>query len=114
MSKTNQVRLIGNFGGNLKLIQSGNGVNVATVSMGTHEVYKDANGQKVSKTDWHNIVFFGKLADLVHKFTEKGSKIMIEGKIQTRQYVDKDGVNRYVTEIIAEEVLFLDTKKESV
>jgi single-strand DNA-binding protein len=113
MSKTNHVRLIGNLGGSPKLISTQEGQSVLSFTMATHETYKDQQGNKQSKTDWHNIVAFGKVANLIHDYLKKGSQAMIIGKLQTRQYVDKQQNQRYVTEVIVEEVLFLgDAKSE--
>lgn len=113
MSKTNHVRLIGNLGGKPKLISTQEGQSVLSFTMATHETYKDQQGNKQSKTDWHNIVAFGKVANLINDYLNKGSQAMIIGKLQTRQYVDKQQNQRYVTEVIVEEVLFLgDAKSE--
>lgn len=111
MSKTNNVRLIGNLGNNPKLITSDNQNMILSVSMATHEHYKDQQGNKQTRTDWHNIVCFGNVANLLHKYAVSGTKLMIEGRLQTRSYNDKDGNTKYVTEIVAEEVLFLDSAK---
>jgi single-strand DNA-binding protein len=111
MSKTNHVRLIGNLGGNPKLVAAGQDNMILSVSMATHMTYKGSDGQKTTKTEWHNIVAFGKIANLLNEYTKKGSKLMIEGHLQTRQYVNKEGKEKYVTEVVAEEILFLDAKE---
>ena len=83
---------------------------VANFSVATKESYTDAEGKKMSSTEWHNVSVFGGLADTVAKHLKKGSKVSIEGRLRTRKWEDKDGVTRYSTEIIANEVLFLDSK----
>jgi len=109
MSKTNQVQLIGNIGQAPKLIETGGLTSVATFSMATNDTFKDQDGNKQKRTDWHNIVCFSKLALLVNEYTKAGSKILVNGKIQTRQYTNKEGLNKYITEIISTDVMFLDS-----
>lgn len=109
MSKTNQVQLIGNIGQAPKLIETGELTSIATFSMATNDTFKDQDGNKQKRTDWHNIVCFSKLANLVSEYTKAGSKILVNGKIQTRQYTNKEGINKYITEIIATDVMFLDS-----
>ena len=110
MSKTNQVQLIGNLGQQPSLITSDTGKLLTSFSMATKDHYKNDKGEKVESTEWHNIVVFGKLAQIICNHTQKGSKVLIQGKLQTRQYQTKEGENKYRTEIIANEVLFLDNK----
>jgi single-strand DNA-binding protein len=107
MSKTNHVRLIGNIGSNPELIATQNNGSVLSFTLATHESVKNAEGQKENRTDWHKVVAFGNVANLIHKFTGKGSQVMIIGRLSTRQYTDKQNNQRYTTEIITEEVLFL-------
>lgn len=110
MSKTNQVQLIGRIGQKPEIITTNTGKIVSSFSMATTENYKNDKGEKVETTDWHNIVAFGKLAQLIEQYLTKGSKLLIHGRLQTRQYQTKEGDNRYRTEIIVEDVLFLDNK----
>lgn len=112
MSKTNHVRLIGNLGSNPKLVTTDKENTILSVSMATHMSYKGSDNQKTTKTEWHNVVAFGKIANLLNEYTKKGSKLMVEGHLQTRQYVNKEGKEKYVTEIVAEEILFLDSKEQ--
>jgi single-strand DNA-binding protein len=111
MSKTNSVRLIGHLGQDPKLVSTNAESSVLSFTMATNEVYKDAQGQKATRTEWHNIVAFGRIANLLYQYAKKGDHIMLNGRLQTRQYVNKAGENRYTTEIISEEVLFLGGKK---
>lgn len=111
MSKTNKVQLIGNVGQRPKLVGNNAENSVLVFSMATHETYKDSQGVRQKRTEWHNVVAFGKVASLIHQYVEQGSHVMVEGRLQTRNYLDKEGVNRYTTEIICEEILFLQTSK---
>lgn len=111
MSKTNSVRLIGHLGQDPKLVSNGENSSVVSFSLATNEVYKDANGNKATRTEWHNIVSFGRVANLIIQYCKRGEFIMLNGRLQTRQYTNKEGQQRYVTEIITEEILFLGGKK---
>ena len=111
MSKTNKVQLIGNVGQRPKLVGNSTENSVLVFSVATHETYKDKEGNKQKRTEWHNVVSFGKVASLIQQYVDQGSHVMIEGRLQTRNYVDKEGVNRYATEIICEEILFLQTSR---
>lgn len=111
MSKTNKVQLIGNVGQKPKLVGNNADNSVLVFSLATHETYKDQQGVKQKRTEWHNIVAFGKVAGLISQFVDLGSHVMIEGRLQTRNYLDKEGISRYTTEIICEEILFLNTNK---
>jgi single-strand DNA-binding protein len=81
--------------------------------MATSEKYKDRDGQQVEKTEWHSIVIFGKLAEIAGEYLKKGSQVYIEGKIQTRKWQDKDGKDRYTTEIVANEMQMLGGKQDA-
>jgi len=111
MSKTNSVRLIGHLGQDPKLVSNGENSSVVSFSLATNETYKDANGNKATRTEWHNIVSFGRVANLIIQYCKRGEYIMLNGRLQTRQYTNKEGQQRYVTEIITEEILFLGGKK---
>lgn len=113
MSKTNNVRLIGHIGQNPKLVSTGQESSVVSLTLATNDIYKDQQGNKQTRTEWHNIVAFGRIANLIMQYTKKGDHIMLEGRLQTRQYVNKEQQQRYVTEIIAEELLFLGGRKDS-
>lgn len=111
MSKgVNKVIIIGNCGDDPEVRQMPNGNAVANVSVATSEEWKDkTSGDKQSKTEWHRIIFFNRLAEVVGQYIHKGSKIYIEGRLQTRSW-EKDGVKRYTTEIIASSMQMLDSR----
>ena len=104
-SLRNSVRLIGNLGGTPEVKELHQGKKMAKFSLATTENYKDADGNKVSETQWHNIVAWGRQADFAQKYLEKGNQIAIEGKLLTRMYVDREGIKRYFTEINVNEIL---------
>ena len=98
----NKVILLGNVGGDPEVRHMPNGNAVANITLATSERWKDKQtGQQQEKTDWHRIVFFGRLAEVVGQYVRKGSKLYIEGKLQTREW-EKDGVKRYTTEIVVD------------
>lgn len=103
----NKVMLIGNLGKDPELKYTPSGVAVATFSMATSEQWKDQEGNAQERTEWHNIVAWRKLAEIVGEYMKKGKKVYIEGKLQTRNY-EKDGVKRYITEIVADQIIMLD------
>ena len=104
----NKVMLIGNLGKDPELKYTPSGVAVATFSIATSEQWKDQEGNAQEKTEWHNIVAWRKLAEIVGEYLKKGKKVYIEGKLQTRNY-EKDGVKRYITEIVADQLIMLDS-----
>jgi single-strand DNA-binding protein len=106
----NKVQLIGYLGQDPDIKTIGDGKKVAHLSLATNENYKNAKGEKITETQWHNIVAWGKLADIAGKYLLKGTEVAIEGKLINRNYTDKQGVKRYVTEVQANELLIL-TKK---
>ncbi len=106
----NKVQLIGNLGNDPEIITLESGKKLAKFSLATNESYKDASGEKQTKTDWHNLVAWGKTADIIEKYITKGKEIAIEGKLSTRGYETKEGENRYVTEVIVNELLMLGNK----
>ncbi len=103
----NKVQLIGNLGKDPELKYTPSGVAVATFSIATSESWKDQDGNQQEKTEWHNIVAWRKLAEICGEYLKKGKKVYIEGKLQTRNY-EKDGIKRYVTEIVADQLIMLD------
>ena len=104
----NKVILIGNLGRDPEVRYLPSGDAVANFSIATSENWKDRNGQRQERTEWHNIVVWRGLAEVVEKYVRKGSKLFIEGKITSRSYEDKSGVKRYVTEITAENLELLN------
>lgn len=110
MSSLNQCQIIGRLGQDPKVKSMESGNKVANFSMATDESYKDKSGNKVEKTEWHNIVAWGKLAEIIEKWVHKGDLIFIQGKLQTRKW-DKDGVTHYSTEVVADRMQMLGGKR---
>ncbi|HNB04635.1 MAG TPA: single-stranded DNA-binding protein [Thauera aminoaromatica] len=108
MSSVNKVILLGNLGKAPELKNLPSGQTVCNFSIATSETYKDKNEQKQERTEWHNIVVWGKTGENCAKYLDKGSKVYIEGKIQTRTWDDKEGKKQYRTEINAMSIVFLD------
>ena len=106
----NKVQLIGHLGGKPEVKNTENGKKLARFSMATNEVYRNASGQKVTDTQWHQVVVWGKLAEIAEKYLEKGKEIALEGKLVNRGYTDKEGTKRYITEVQASELLLLGVK----
>ncbi|MDG1714498.1 single-stranded DNA-binding protein [Lacinutrix sp.] len=106
----NKVQLIGNLGNDPEIINLESGNTVAKFSIATNESYKNASGEKVTDTQWHRIVAFGKTAQIIEKYVTKGKEIAIEGKLTTRAWDDKDGIKRYTTEVVCNELLMLGAK----
>ncbi|MEZ4842336.1 MAG: single-stranded DNA-binding protein [Flavobacteriaceae bacterium] len=107
----NNVQLIGNVGQEPTITQLESGKKVARISLATNENYKNANGEKQSNTEWHNLVAWGKTAGIVEKYVTKGKEIAITGKLTSRSYETKEGEKRFVTEIIVNEILLLGNNK---
>ncbi|GFZ83032.1 single-stranded DNA-binding protein [Aquaticitalea lipolytica] len=103
----NKVQLIGNLGNDPEIINLESGKMLAKFSIATNESYKNAQGEKVTDTQWHNVVAWGKTASLVEKYLQKGKEIAIEGKLTTRSWEDKEGMKRYTTEVVCNELLML-------
>jgi len=110
VSKSNSVRLIGHLGQSPEVKSTSDSNIVVSFSMGTHEHYSDKEGNKVKTTDWHNVVAFGKVGALCQQYLKQGSHVMVEGKLKTRSYQNKEGQTRYSTEVILEDILFLGSK----
>jgi single-strand DNA-binding protein len=106
----NKVILIGNLGQDPELRYTSSGVAVASFSMATSESWKDQDGNVQEKTQWHKLVAWRKLAEIVGEYLKKGSKVYVEGRIQYRSYDDKNGVKRDITEIVLDQMLMLDSK----
>lgn len=108
----NKVILIGNLGNTPEMRKTTTGSTVTNVSLATSETWKDKQtGQTTEKTEWHRVIFFNRVAEIVAQYCQKGSKIYVEGRIQTRKWTDKDGQERYSTEIIANELQLLDSRQ---
>ena len=107
MSGVNKVILIGNLGKDPEVRYLDNGVAVANMSIATTENYKNKEGDRVSQTEWHDVVLWRGLAEIAEKYLKKGSSVYIEGKIRTNKWVDKDENTRYKTEILADKLNML-------
>lgn len=111
MAGVNKVILVGNLGKDPEIRVLESGTKVATFSLATTESYKDRNsGERVDKTEWHNIVLWRALADIAERFLKKGNQVYLEGKLQTRSYDDKDGNTRYTTEIVGQNMTMLGSR----
>lgn len=110
MPSVNKVILVGNLGKDPECKQSQSGIAICGLSLATARKYKDAQGNAQEETEWHRISLFGKQAELAGQYLKKGSMVYIEGRLRTRKYKDKDGIDRYVTETIGEHMYFLDRK----
>jgi single-strand DNA-binding protein len=106
----NKVQLIGNLGSNPEIKTLEGGKKLARFSVATHEAYRNSKGEKVTETQWHNLVAWGKVAEIAEKFLTKGSEVAIEGKLMNRTYNDKEGVKKYITEVQVNELLMLGDK----
>lgn len=106
----NKVQLIGNLGNNPEIITLESGKKLAKFTIATNEVYRNAKGDKVQDTQWHNIIAWNKTAEIVEKYLTKGNEVAVEGKLTTRSYEDNNGVKKYITEIIVNELLMLGGK----
>lgn len=107
----NKVILIGNCGQDPEVKYMPNGNAVANVTLATSESWKDKNGGETQeRTEWHRIVFFRRLAEIVGEYVKKGSKLYVEGKLQTRKWQDQSGQDRYTTEIVADQMQMLDSR----
>lgn len=112
MAGVNKVILVGNLGKDPEIKNFDNGTSVARFSVATSENYKDKNGERQTKTEWHNVVCWRKLAEIAEKYLNKGSQIYIEGKLRTRSYNDAQGVLKYTTEIEADTFTMLGSKQD--
>lgn len=107
----NKVILIGNLGNDPDTRYTSSGAAVANVSLATSESWKDKDtGEQQERTEWHRVVFFGRLAEIVSEYLRKGSQIYVEGRLQTRKWQDKDGNDRYSTEVVASEMQMLGSR----
>ena len=109
----NKVILVGNLGNDPEVRYMPNGNAVANVSLATSETWKDkSTGEQQEKTEWHRVVFFNRLAEIVEQYVKKGTKLYVEGRLQTRSW-EQDGVKRYSTEVVANEMQMLDSRSSS-
>ena len=110
----NKVILIGNLGNDPEIRYTAGGAAVANISLATAESWKDKEtGEQQERTEWHRVVFFGKLAEIVGEYLRKGSQVYVEGRLQTRKWQDKEGKDRYTTEINADRVVLVGGRRDS-
>jgi single-strand DNA-binding protein len=107
MKGLNRVSLIGHLGKDPEIVQVNEHTRVAKVSMATSESYRNKEGELKTQTDWHSLVIWGKLAELTGAHLHQGSKLFVEGKLKSRKYVDKQGLTRYVTEVIVDSIIII-------
>lgn len=110
----NKVTLLGNVGQDPELKQTAGGTAVTTLNLATNEVWKDNYGNNQERTEWHRVVMWRKQAEIACEYLRKGSKVYLEGRLQTRTWNDKDGVKRYTTEVIADAFTMLDSRQTEV
>ncbi|MBN3035662.1 MAG: single-stranded DNA-binding protein [Bacteroidales bacterium] len=106
----NRVQLIGNLGRDPEVINFNSGNSLAKFPLATSEVYKKENGEKVTETQWHNMVAWGRNAKLAEQYLKKGSHIAVEGKLTTRSYEDKGGNKKYLSEVVVNQIVLLGSK----
>ena len=113
MASINKVILIGNLGKDPETRYMPNGEAVTNITVATTETWKDKNGEKQEKTEWHRVTFYRKLAEIAGEYLKKGRSVYVEGRLETRKWTDKSGVERYTTDIIATDMKMLGSKSGS-
>jgi len=108
-SLRNKVQLIGNLGKSPEIKTTESGKKLVRFSLATNEIYTNVKGEKVKETQWHNLIAWGKVADVAGKYLIKGSEVVVEGKLITKDYLDKQGIKKYFTEIQVNEILLLNS-----
>ncbi|MEP7069180.1 MAG: single-stranded DNA-binding protein [Usitatibacter sp.] len=111
MASVNKVIIIGNLGRDPETRYMPDGGAITNISVATTDVWKDKNGEKQEKTEWHRVAFFGKLAEIAGEYLKKGSQVYVEGRLQTRKWQDKEGVDKYTTEIVADRMQMLGSRQ---
>ena len=111
MASVNKVILVGNLGRDPETRYMPDGGAITNISIATTSTWKDKSGEKQEATEWHRIAFFGKLAEIAGEYLKKGSQVYVEGKLRTRKWQDKDGHDKYTTEIIADEMKMLGSRQ---
>lgn len=109
----NKVILVGNLGADPELRYTNNGTAVANVNLATNDSYKDSDGNLIDKTEWHRLVFWGRLAEIADQYLSKGRQVYVEGSLQTRQWEDEDGNTKYTTEIKVREMTMLGSRDDA-
>lgn len=113
MASVNKSIIIGALGRDPEIRYMPNGDAICNISVATSESWKDKNGEKQERTEWHRVSMFGKLAEIAGEYLKKGASVYLEGKLQTRKWTDKDGAEKYTTEIIADRMQMLGGNRES-
>jgi single-strand DNA-binding protein len=113
MASVNKVILVGRLGKDPETRYMPNGEAVTNVTLATSETWKDKNGEKQEKTEWHRVTFYRKLAEIAGEYLKKGGMVYVEGRLETRKWQDKEGKERYTTEIIANEMQMLSSRNSS-
>ncbi len=111
MASINKVIIIGNLGRDPETRYMPDGGAITNISVATTDSWKDKNGEKQEKTEWHRVAFFGKLAEIAGEYLKKGSQVYVEGRLQTRKWQDKDGQDKYTTEIVAQQMQMLGSRQ---
>ncbi|MGB3590907.1 MAG: single-stranded DNA-binding protein [Nonlabens sp.] len=109
-SLSNKVQLIGNLGADPEIVELTNGSKVAKLSLATTVRYKNKQGEQVTNTQWHKVVAYNAVAGIIEQYVKKGNKIGVEGKLNNRSWEDKEGIRRYMTEIVVNDLLLLGDK----
>ena len=112
MASVNKVILLGHLGQDPKGAQTQSGNAICSVSLATSRKYKDGQGQVQEETEWHRLTFFGRLAEVAQQYLKKGSCIYVEGRLRTRKYTDKEGIERFQTEVVVEDFKFLGSNQQ--
>jgi single-strand DNA-binding protein len=113
MASVNKVILVGNLGRDPETRYTTGGEAVTNISIATTDTWKDKSGEKQERTEWHRVAFFGKLAEIAGEYLKKGSQVYVEGRLQTRKWQDKEGQDKYTTEIIADRMQMLGSRTGS-
>jgi single-strand DNA-binding protein len=111
MASVNKVILIGNLGRDPETRYMPDGAAITNISVATTDTWKDKQGEKQEKTEWHRVAFFGRLAEIAGEYLKKGSQVYVEGRLQTRKWQDKDGNDKYTTEIVADRMQMLGSRQ---
>ena len=113
MASINKAIIVGNLGNDPEIRYSSGGDAIANMNIATTDSWKDKEGRKQEKTEWHRVTMFGKLAEICGEYLKKGSQVYIEGKLQTRKWTDKSNIERYTTEIVADRMQMLGSNKRN-
>lgn len=111
MASVNKVILIGNLGRDPEVRYTPENSAITNISIATTDTWKDKSGEKQERTEWHRVAFFGKLAEIAGEYLKKGSQVYVEGRLQTRKWQDKEGQDRYTTEIVADRMQMLGSRQ---